>query len=484
MAIFQHIPQAMLQSIGLMALLFLCYEAIQCWHKTSAKQNYLVASAFYGIACIHFLVELFASSYLSIPKIELPIFGVNQIQWITYIGILYLMVITVFLLNFVIRWAKLLELKKKADYCDAGDLTYWVKTQMDSIGSNRKIQIGYSNQIDGPITFGWLEPIILMPFSILNQLSTEEIKFILLHEIAHIIRYDFILHVILELAQIILCFNPFAYYFSNKIKLEREKACDDWVVANTHAPLLYTKALYQLAKYNYTNHNSLSLAAAEKVSALLLRIKQMNGLKPAEYTSFQFWPKFIIGISLALLILLNLRIDVPSIEKKQQIQNSVILPSVKSTKTVFLQTMKSTTKRLYKTKSNAIAIETIAINNSQPIVTDSIYQGLVTATIDWIKARSGNSNSQASLTSFDVNKATPDNSVAEQLLLNAVLHKYELKRAIIASIIARANSQEEAIRIVKNSKEWIELQQYEKWANSFLKQHPIQVDSNLRLTDF
>lgn len=481
MAIFQHIPQAMLQSIGFMALLFLCYEAIQFWNKTSSKQNYFIASAFYVIALVHFFVEIFAASYLSIPKIVWPIAVANQIQWVAYLGMGYLVIITGYLLHFVYRWTKLLQLKKNADYHVAMDLKHWVKSQMDITGSRRKIQIGFSNSINGPVTFGWLEPIILMPFSILNQLSTEEIKFILLHEIAHIIRYDFILHVFLELAKIILCFNPFAYYFSNKIMLEREKSCDDWVVANTHAPLLYTKALYQLAKYNYTNHNSLSLAAAEKVSALMIRIKHINGLKPAVHASFQFWPKFLIGISLASLILFNIHLVVPSIENKQTKQ-TLIVASIKPAKQVVVPVVaviSSTTKRLQKTK----AIDPIVFNKN-PISTDSNYQGLVAATIDWINARSGNNNSKVSLANFDANKDTPDYSVAEQLLLRAVLHKYELKRAIIANTIAKANNQEEAIRLVKNSKEWMELQQYEKWANSFLKQHPMQADSNLRLTDF
>ena len=479
MAILQHIPQAMLQSIGFMALLFICYEVIQYWHKTSSKQNYLIASAFYGIAFIHFFVEIFAVSYLSIPKIVLPIAGANQIQWLSYLGIGYLVTVTGYLLHYVFRWAKLLQLKKNADYLITADLTQWVKTQMVKAGSNRKIQIGYSNFIDGPVTFGWLEPIILMPFSILNQLSTEEIKFILLHEIAHIIRYDFILHVFLELAQIILCFNPFAYYFSNKIKLEREKACDDWVVANTQAPLLYTKALYQLAKYNYSNHNSLSLAAVESNSALLVRIKHVNGLMTNTRISKALSLKLILGIALSFLFLLNMNqvviknVKTKNIPEYHTLTEPVVLSINKS--------LNSSNKTLTK-KSRIKSV--ITVNMVQNNLQDSTYHNLVKATLDWIKARERIQNNETILAGYEEHKTIYEYSIAEQLLLNAVLHKYELKRKILADIIAKANSQEEAMKIVKNSKEWIELQQYEKWANSFLKQHPNQIDSSAQLSDF
>ena len=62
-------------------------------------------------------------------------------------------------------------------------------------------------EIDSPITFGWLTPIILLPVAICNQLSTDEIETILLHEIAHIIRNDYLANLIISLNQIILIFN-------------------------------------------------------------------------------------------------------------------------------------------------------------------------------------------------------------------------------------------------------------------------------------
>ena len=473
MRIIQQIPQAMLQSLGFMALLFVVFEAVLFWFKPSSNRAYLLAIVCYVTAFIHFLTEIHGAHAFMRPKMFLPVS--NQLHWITFIGLLYLVIVVIYLLHLIYRWILLVQLKQKADFSVATDLATWAKSQMLAAGSKRKIHIGFSNQVAGPVTFGWLEPIILMPFSILNQVPQEEIKYIILHEIAHIIRHDFIIHIGLELVQIILCFNPFAYYFRKKIHIEREKACDDWVVANTQAPLMYTKALYQLAKYSYNNKHNLSLAAAEKVSELMVRIKQINGLKTTSNPTSSIWLKSCIGLGMTTLLLWQINLSTPSTSMRYQ---KIVSTQVKANHI-------TSSKLVKKSEPSIKATSKLSITFNQPtlVKTDSVYQELVQATLEWIKARANN-NSQVVLTQFEDNKVLDDYTVAEQLLLRAVLHKYELKRTILAKTISKANSQEEAINLVKNSKEWVELQQYEKWANSFLKQHPTLMDSSQELSDF
>jgi hypothetical protein len=77
-----------------------------------------------------------------------------------------------------------------------------------------------------------------------------------------------------------------------------------------------------------------------------------------------------------------------------------------------------------------------------------------------------------------------ESTIAEQLLLKAVIHSYELKRAIIAHAIEKANGQNELLERVKQSNEWYALQQYEKWATEFLKKHPTIMDTTAHKADF
>lgn len=497
MGLIQQIPQAILQSLGFMAILFLLFEGIQFWFKPSSNQKYWLACSLYGAALVHFLLEIVAVQVVVLPKLGVPIEFPNQLQWMTIIGILYLTILIGYLLFFLFRWMQLQQLQSNADFNSASQIDQWLELQAHNAGYKQKIKIGFSNQVDGPVTFGWLEPVILMPFSLLNQISAEEIKFILLHELAHILRNDFIIHLFVEIAQLILCFNPFSYYFSKIIRIEREKACDAWVVAQTKDPLLYTKALYQLAKYNYKNNHGLSLAAVDTGSELLLRIKQINGLMTPRSAFKNRLFKFVLGFGMSLFILLNLHLVTNKIADKQNLpiaQSGFPIQNIVTQKTASKQqivrselnngiTTKSTqtdiiTEPYPSDSRKSFSNSTNVQNDTRANLQDSSYQKLIKATIAWIKERELKQNNEAVFANYDDNKAGNEYSVAEQLLLRAVLHKYELKRTILANAIAKANSQDEALSMIAQSKEWIELQQYEKWASRFLKQHPNLKDSS------
>ena len=480
MEFIQYIPQAMLQSIGFMALLFLLFEGIQFWKKTTPNQKYWLAVIFYMLALIHFIVNLFFATNTGSPQRIIPISGNHPVQWLTYIGLFYLIVVAVYVMYFIVQWTKLIQVKSTANFDTNHALAEWMETELQTIGTSRKVHLGFSKQIETPVTFGWMEPIILMPFAMLNQLSTEEIKFILLHEVAHIIRHDFIILILVEMAQMFLCFNPFSYYFSKKIQLEREKACDDWVVANTKSPLPYTKALFQLAKFNYKHHNKLSLAAGEKGSALLARIQHINGLTSSFKSSKLLLIKGLAGVAFASLLLFNMDQSVLVDTASNPMKQSNIKHFTKMSSNAVLDSKPYT---ITKIKTNTNTDLSIPMDKSN--AADSmVYHELIQSTIAWIKAREGNQNEEAVFANFS-DKADPyEYTVAEQLMLRAVLHNYALKRTILANKILKSDSQEAALTLMRESKEWKAIQQYEKWASRFLQQHPNLEDTTSKANDF
>lgn len=483
MGFIQQIPQAIFQSLGFMAVLFLIFEFIQCLFKPSTNTKYWIACLFYGIALLHFLFEVITINVAVLPKFSIPIEIPNQIQWLTIIGISYLIMVIGYFIFFLYKWFQLQHIQSDASYKIESSLDEWFKEHVVHLNLKQKVKIGYSKQVDGPVTFGWMEPIILMPFSLLNQISTEEMKFILLHELAHILRNDFIVHLFVEIAQVILCFNPFSYYFSKVIRIEREKICDEWVISQTKDPLLYTKALYQLAKYNYKNNHLLSLGAVENGSELLLRIKLINGLNTTKSNSKTIIFKVVLGFGLSLLLLLKNDFGTTKIRSVQNlIASNKNLLDQKKGKTVLSQNNKISNQKIANYKKS-IATSDMVMNASKVVKEDSSYQQLVNATMAWINARELKENNETVFANYEDNKTLNDYSVAEKLLLKAVLHKYELKRTILANAISKANSQEYALIRIQQSKEWLELKQYEKWASQFLMQHPNLIDSN-KLADF
>jgi bla regulator protein BlaR1 len=77
------------------------------------------------------------------------------------------------------------------------------------------------------MVIGNLKPVILMPIGLLTALTTEEVEAILMHELAHIKRRDYLVNLLQSLMEIVFFFNPAVLWISQLIKAERENCCDD-----------------------------------------------------------------------------------------------------------------------------------------------------------------------------------------------------------------------------------------------------------------
>ena len=97
----------------------------------------------------------------------------------------------------------------------------------EKLDIERRVSFGLSTLVDVPCMFGHIKPFILLPMSITTNLSTEEIEAILMHELAHIKRNDYLTNLLQQAMSVLLFFNPFAQLINRIINRERENACDD-----------------------------------------------------------------------------------------------------------------------------------------------------------------------------------------------------------------------------------------------------------------
>ncbi|WP_290710409.1 M56 family metallopeptidase, partial [Flavihumibacter sp. CACIAM 22H1] len=167
-------------------------------------------------------------------------------------------------------------------------------------------QLWMSEKIDCPQIMGWIKPIILLPASALSQLSSAQLEAILIHELAHIKRNDYIWNWIISIIENLLFFNPFVKLFITTIRAEREHACDDFVLQFPFQPQLYAEALLKLEQKRTAREMSLVLAAGGSSRKLLLtRVRRMLNIEHAlpirkGYSSLLFL--LALSSSLALLI--------------------------------------------------------------------------------------------------------------------------------------------------------------------------------------
>ena len=83
-----------------------------------------------------------------------------------------------------------------------------------------------SSVIRSPMAAGTLRPHIILPSGIVTELSQEKLRFIILHELAHLQRKDIYVNWITTLLQIFHWFNPLMWYAFNQMREDRELACD------------------------------------------------------------------------------------------------------------------------------------------------------------------------------------------------------------------------------------------------------------------
>jgi beta-lactamase regulating signal transducer with metallopeptidase domain len=132
-----------------------------------------------------------------------------------------------------------------------------------------------STQIKVPVVMGYLKPIILLPIGLLNHLSTEEVESILLHELAHIRRRDYVINLIQGLLDTLFFFNPALLWVSSLIRLERENCCDDMAIRQTGSRQQFVEALVSFYAYTNPAPNQFALAFAAKESQLVSRVKRI-----------------------------------------------------------------------------------------------------------------------------------------------------------------------------------------------------------------
>ena len=125
-----------------------------------------------------------------------------------------------------------------------------------------------------PMVVGHFKPVILFPVGILTSLAPEEVEAILIHELAHIRRKDYLVNMLQNFVEILFFFNPAILWISGLIKIERENCCDDIAVAQTSSKRNYINALVSFQEY-HLNVSQYATTLAGTRKHLLQRVKRM-----------------------------------------------------------------------------------------------------------------------------------------------------------------------------------------------------------------
>jgi bla regulator protein blaR1 len=223
-------------------------------------------------------------------------------QTLPVTSLLYLLLLVLPVLHFVRNYRYVQVIRhygiSKADV----QWRMFVRKVAAQMGIKKPVHIWVSDLVTSPVTIGYLKPVILVPLAAINHLSTQQLEAVLLHELAHIRRYDYFINLLIKFIQTILYYNPFVKAFVKIVEREREKSCDEMVMQYQYDPHGYASALLVLEKSNHLP-KSLAVAAAGKKSDLFHRIEWIMGVKKKPVVSFNKLAGLFAG--LLCIIFLN-----------------------------------------------------------------------------------------------------------------------------------------------------------------------------------
>ncbi|PRD46528.1 M56 family metallopeptidase [Sphingobacterium haloxyli] len=149
----------------------------------------------------------------------------------------------------------------------------------DKIQIKQHIQFYLSDKVSIPLTIGHLKPIVLFPVAFVNNLKPEQVESILIHELAHIKRHDYLFNLFKVAIETILFFNPFVWLLSQHIETEREHACDDMAMEWIPSSIAYAQALMSVEVLKNTSAPAHAMAAVGKKHHLLHRIQRITNME-------------------------------------------------------------------------------------------------------------------------------------------------------------------------------------------------------------
>ena len=264
-------------SLGAFTSLFTWFAATWAdqYQKLKGITVYVTQPGINAASPITYSARTVVSDPVSFDMFRHSFSGVEQYSSI--IVILYFIGLGLMFLRFLINWLQLHELRTNGVVSPDEHLNELTLYWSEQLNISFPVRLLMSSRIDVPMMLGTFRPVILIPVAAMSQLSLDQVEAILLHELAHIKRQDYLVNILQTIAETVLFFNPFVWLLSSAIRQEREHCCDDLVVAHTANPMPYARALAMLECER--SGNQLSLAITGNKNQLFNRIKRIMEMK-------------------------------------------------------------------------------------------------------------------------------------------------------------------------------------------------------------
>ena len=214
-------------------------------------------------------------------------------RWAVFVFLAWALGVCVVMMRLLAGLWRLRRLRQSCTPIVAADLDRAVRKTVEAIGASgsvvlksisNSITIATSEYVRVPAAIGFWKRTIVLPAWALRELPPQDLNVILLHEFAHLRRWDDWTNLIQKIVGALFFFHPAVWWIEKHISVEREMACDDAVLAETANPHGYATCLVSLLEKSLAHrlaHRltdkrwSMAQAAVHRAREASLRLAQI-----------------------------------------------------------------------------------------------------------------------------------------------------------------------------------------------------------------
>lgn len=153
----------------------------------------------------------------------------------------------VLLLRLLLHIGRVGRITRRATVGDGGELVRLSGPLIASFGISKPVRFVMSDEVTMPFAWGVFSPVIIFP-SLAKDWPLERKRSVLAHELAHIARGDYVIHIIVEIVRSFYWPNPIVWLAAQQKSAERERACDDFALREGTPGVEYARHLLDVAR--------------------------------------------------------------------------------------------------------------------------------------------------------------------------------------------------------------------------------------------
>ncbi|MDB6028424.1 MAG: antirepressor regulating drug resistance protein [Verrucomicrobiales bacterium] len=196
-------------------------------------------------------------------------------DWIEWRGVIWLTGSFLVLVPLLIGTLVVLRIRDRAEPVRDEAISALVEKSCQEFGIERPVELFSTTSITMPVTWGFRRHVILLP-DLFHDWVPERQQLVLLHELAHIRRMDCLTQLIAWSVCSLFWFNPLTWLAVRRMRVERERACDDMVINQGIKPSHYAAHLLEIAQGAYgmtsTSIAAVAIARPSELEGRLLTI--------------------------------------------------------------------------------------------------------------------------------------------------------------------------------------------------------------------